>query len=108
METRFEKLLSLLLLLTLPAVVEAQWSYTTNNGSITITQYSCSDASVTIPDTIDGLPVTSIGTQAFQGCVILTNVTLGNQITSIGDWAFYECPNLSLVPFANNALTTGA
>jgi len=39
MKMRFKVLLPLLLLV-LPAVVEAQWSYTTNNGSITITKYN--------------------------------------------------------------------
>ena len=33
-------LLPLLLLLTLPAVVQAQFNYTTNNGTITITGYT--------------------------------------------------------------------
>jgi len=34
------RLLALLLLLTLPAVVQAQFNYTTNNGTITITGYT--------------------------------------------------------------------
>ena len=35
-------LLPLLLLLTLPAAVQAQYNYLTNNGAITITRYDCS------------------------------------------------------------------
>ena len=57
--------LLLLLLLTLPAVVQAQFTYTANNGQITITGYTGSGGAVTIPGTIDGLPVTSIGGYAF-------------------------------------------
>ncbi len=57
-----------LLLLTLPAVVQAQFNYTTNNGTITITKYTGSGGDVTIPDTINGLPVTSIGDGAFSRC----------------------------------------
>ena len=46
-------------------VVEAQFNYTTTNGTITITGYTGSGGAVTIPDTINGLPVTSIGDWAF-------------------------------------------
>ena len=54
----------LLLLLALPAAVQAQFTYTTNNGSITITGYTGQGGAVTIPDTINGLPVTDIGRYA--------------------------------------------
>ena len=58
-------LLLLLLLLALPAVVQAQFTYTTTNGTITITGYTGPGGWVTIPSTINGLPVTSIGDYAF-------------------------------------------
>jgi len=47
----------------MPAAVQAQFTYTTNNGTITITGYAGSGGvgAVTIPGTINGLPVTSIG-----------------------------------------------
>jgi hypothetical protein len=48
-------------LLTLPAVVQAQFTYTTNNGTITITKYTGPGGVVDIPATINGLPVTCIG-----------------------------------------------
>ena len=59
--------LLLLLLLTLPAVVQAQdYTYTTNDdNTITITGYTGSGGDVTIPDTIDGFSVTSIGDDTF-------------------------------------------
>ena len=53
-------LLPLLLLLALADVVQAQWNYTINNGTITITEYTGPGGAVTIPSTINGLPVTSI------------------------------------------------
>ncbi len=37
------------------------WLHTTNNGAITITRYTGQDAAVTVPDTINGLPVTRLG-----------------------------------------------
>ena len=55
------RILPLLLLLMLPAAVQAQdFTYTTNNGAITITGYTGPGGAVTIPDMINGLPVTSI------------------------------------------------
>jgi hypothetical protein len=68
--------LLLWLLLTLPAVVQAQFHYTTDNGAITIIGYTGPGGAVTIPATIDGLPVTRIGNSAFQGQTSLTSVTL--------------------------------
>ena len=51
-----------LLLLLLPTVTQAQdFTYTTNNGTITITGYIGPGGVVTIPETINDLPVTSIG-----------------------------------------------
>ena len=90
-------LVQLLLLLTLPTVVQAQFNFTTNNnGTITITGYIGSGGAVTIPDTINGLPVTSIGDYAFFGNS-LTSITIPNGIISIGVSAFDNCFNLTSV-----------
>ena len=50
-----------LLLLTLPAAVQAQFNYyVTINGTITITGYTGPDGDVVIPERIDGLPVNTL------------------------------------------------
>ena len=71
------KLLLLLLLLGLPAVVQAQDAYSTNadgsiytystnaDGSANIAGYAGPPWVVTIPTNINSLPVTSIGENAF-------------------------------------------
>ena len=69
MKTSFKGMLWLLLLLTPPAAVQATLYFTVNYGTITITGYSGSGGAVTIPSTITGLPVTSIGKGAFYECV---------------------------------------
>lgn len=62
------------LLLGAPTLVQAQdYTYTTNNGTITITRYTGSGGEVSIPDTINGLPVISIGNGAFERCTSLTS-----------------------------------
>ena len=55
----------LLLLLLPPAVLRAQFTFTTNGGAITITGYTGSNSVVIIPSTTNGLPVISIGHLAF-------------------------------------------
>jgi hypothetical protein len=52
-------------LLALPAATQAQFIFTTNDGTITITDYIGSGGDVTIPDTTNGLPITGIAEDAF-------------------------------------------
>ena len=91
MKTGFNVLLSVLLLLALPAAVQAQLNYVTNNGTIIITGYTGRGGALTLPSTINGLPVTSIGVNAFYDCTSLTSVAIGSNITSIGSSAFEMC-----------------
>ena len=103
-----------LLLLTLPAVVEAQsytnnygiWTYTNANGTTTITGYSGPGGAVTIPSEINDLPVTSIGASAFYECRFLTSVTIPDSVTSIGDYAFYAC-SMSSITIPNSVISIG-
>ena len=44
-------------LLVLPFTAQAQFNYTTANGQITITKYTSSGRTVTIPGTINGLQI---------------------------------------------------
>src|SRR5215471_8483754 len=89
------------LLLATPVAVQAQFTYTTTNGTITITGYTGTDANLVIPSTIDGLPVTSIGTGAFAGNS-LTSVTIPNSVTNIGDFAFEYCLGLTNFTIPNS------
>lgn len=96
-------LLLLVLLLTATAVVQSQdFTYTTNNGTITITGPACGSVgclvgAVSIPSVINGLPVVSIGSDAFFLNYGLTQVTLPDTITSIGSGAFWACGLTSIV-----------
>ena len=59
------------------ATVQAQFDYIVTSGTITITG-GCpsSPGTVTIPGTINGLAVTTIGDEAFNNCRRLTSVTI--------------------------------
>jgi hypothetical protein len=85
----------------------ADYSYTTNNDTITITAYNGSGGAVTIPDTINGLPVTSIGYEAFSSRYSVTSVTLPNSLLSIGQQCFFRCTNLTDVSIPNHVTFIG-
>ena len=90
--------LLLMLLLTLPAVVQAQFYYSDNGDfTITITGYYGFDDAVDIPDNIDGYAVTGIGSSAFYGHTSLTSVTIPYRVTSIIGSAFFGCTSLGAI-----------
>ena len=73
------------------------YTYTVNNGQVTITKYTGADADVTIPATINGLPVTRIADSAFYYCLSLIKVTIPSSVTTIESYAFQSCTNLTSV-----------
>jgi hypothetical protein len=97
--------LPLLPLLALPAVSPAEdYTYTTNAGAITITRYTGPGGAVTIPDTITGLQVTSIGSWAFDWCTSLSSVKIPDSVTNIGNSAFRHCISLTSVTIPNSVI----
>lgn len=64
----------------------------------TITKYNGTDTVVVIPSKINGVTVTTIGTDAFLGLNI-TSVTIPANVTEIGSNAFAGCTNLTSVNY---------
>jgi BspA type Leucine rich repeat region (6 copies) len=88
----------ILVLLGLPGALEGEdFTYETNNDTITITGYTGVGGDVTIPGTVNDLPVISIGYRAFYRCTKLTSIAIPNTVTSIGGAAFLGCTNLTSV-----------
>ena len=50
--------------------------------------------------------LTSIGSNAFEGCTKLTVIELPERVYDIGSRAFYRCSNLSQLTIRSNRLTT--
>jgi hypothetical protein len=109
----------LLCLWKMPATLHAQFTYTTNNGAITLTKYTGSEGSVVISNFVTGIgdkafymrsvtnvtipnSVITIGSNAFEHCLSLASATIGKNVTHIGDNAFYSCPGLRAITVDNN------
>ena len=97
-----------LLLLGLPAGASAQFTFTTNaDSTITVTGYSGNPTALDIPGTLNGYPVTTIGTNAFYFKSTMTNVTIPDSVTGIGDWAFGQCTGLANVTMGDSVASIG-
>ena len=68
-----------------------------NDGTVEISEYIGSDKEITIPDTIDGKKVTSIGNCVFEHCIGLESITIPENITNIENMAFDYCKNLESI-----------
>lgn len=78
--------------------------YTDNGTEITITGYSGSSASIIIPQSIVGKPVTTIGPAAFATNLTIQSVFIPASVERITVQAFQGCTNLESV----NLETTGS
>ena len=95
------------------------WTYTVSNGKASVggggRLHSSSSAAVpvstsgaiTIPSTLGGYPVTSIGNYALYNCTNLTSVTIPNGVTSIGSSAFSGCSGLASVTIPGGVTSIG-
>jgi hypothetical protein len=117
------RLLPLLLLLALPSLSHAQFTFATNSDglSLTLTKYDGAGGAVVIPSTTNGLPVRTIGEKAFisswrttggggysfAGHSNVTSVSIPSTVTSIGDFAFAGCERLSSVSIPASVVNIG-
>ena len=78
--------------------ISGDYEYTfLDDGTVEISKYIGSDKEITIPDTIDGKKVTSIGNYVFENCIGLESITIPENITNIEHMAFYYCTNLESI-----------
>ncbi len=86
------------------------WYYTVSGGEATLYALSPEyiQGAVTIPSTLGGYPVTTIGIGAFDGCSGLTSVAIPSGVTSIKLSAFEGCTGLESVVVPDSATIDNA
>lgn len=81
----------------------SDYTYSDNqDGTITITKYSGTETVVTIPSTIDGKTVTSIGKAAFYQRSLITSIEIPNTVKTLEEGAFADCVSLSNITIGNS------
>lgn len=115
-------LLSILLLLSaLPLSASAEYVtsgdyvYYAENGGAVIYKYNGNETEITVPDKLDGLPVTALGSFSFSShlngadeggeALKIKSVILPATLLEIGDNAFRDCKELQSVTFTGNTET---
>jgi predicted ribosomally synthesized peptide with SipW-like signal peptide len=80
-----------------------------NQDGISILSLDTENATeVVIPSEINGIPVTSIGAEAFDSNTTITSVTIPDTVTEIGNDAFSDCANLSSVKLGDGITSLSA
>ncbi len=92
---------------TVVAAQDGDYTYTVNNGNATVTGYIGAGVAITIPATMGGYPVRTIGDRAFSNCTNVTSVTIPSSVTGIGIYAFENCTNMTSVSIPNDVTFIG-
>ena len=88
--------------------VNPNLKYEVKDSAVTITGFDKkASGELTIPATIEGNPVTSIGERAFEDCISLTSITIPDSVTSIGEDAFSQCDKLTSITIGNGVTSIG-
>lgn len=78
----------------------------TENGNVSfygnwcidgLTEYGKALSEITIPDTLSGIPVTTLSDNCFKDCASLTTLTIGKNIARIGKNTFSGCTSLTKI-----------
>ncbi len=80
---------------------------TTGDGECSIIEYKGKDKVVEIPETIEGLTVTSIGDYAFSKNYYLMGVRIPATVKTIGEGAFFYCYNMSTITIPDTVESIG-
>lgn len=79
-----------------------------DDNSAAIVSYDGTENSVSVPKSIAGFTVTSIGDNAFCWCENVTNILIPDSVTNIGSSAFQHCHNLETVSVPDSVVFIGA
>jgi hypothetical protein len=84
-------------------LTSGDFTYTVSGNNATITGYTGSSGTVSIPSSIEEYKVTAIGYSAFKDNKAIKSINLPNTITSVGNSAFQNCTALKTVTMNYNS-----
>ena len=87
------------------AVTGGNITFDTSTGTIIDCDENVTEAA--IPDTINGVSVTSIGRKAFYECRILNSIIIPASVVGIGNNAFYGCISLKSIEIPSSVTSIG-
>ncbi len=93
-----------------------EWTYTISGSTASIGGNSSSSTAIaktttgdiTIPDCLGGLPVTTVGNNAFYRCSGLTSISIPDGVMSIGSSAFSDCSGLTSISIPDSVTNLGS
>lgn len=104
-------IMTMIILLCCSSQVQAaksgDYTYTVTGGKAQITGYTGAGGVVTVPNTLGGVPVTSIGNAVFVGCTSLSSISIPQGVLSIGYITFEDCTSLASVSLPQGLLSIG-
>ncbi|MBP5788509.1 MAG: leucine-rich repeat protein, partial [Kiritimatiellae bacterium] len=90
------------------ASAEVRWLYEENgDGTVTVTGVEPAAGNLTMPEELEGMAVTAVGTNAFKYCTGLMGMAVAQGVTNIGEEAFFHCDGLTNVTFGTNVTSIG-
>ena len=88
--------------------VEGDYTYTVlDDGTAQITRYSGTASELTVPATLGGADVSSIGFRAFENNDDIKSITFPDTLRTIGESAFYGCDLLETIDFSTGVTEIG-
>ena len=78
-----------------------------SDGTAEITAVTGTDAMISLPDSVDGTVISSIGDAVFARRTDLVSIRLPGQLRHIGRHAFFNCSSLSMVVFPETLTDIG-
>lgn len=109
-------LVALLICIVLPCLAETSTTHTSGSfqymllkdGTACIVRYRGANSIVNLPDTLDGHPVSCIGSEAFKDCKSLVTIVIPHGVTSISMNAFRSCSSLLYVTIPDSVISIGS
>lgn len=84
------------------------WNYNTyEDGTVSVSLIDKTAETAEVPEKVNGMTVTMVEVDCFNGCENLKAVTLPDTITVIEDYSFYNCAALESIAIPRNVKNIG-